>query len=347
MENLFEKMLERRYLRHGLFWLGWVIGFTFIKSFGSGMTVYAGWLFYYLITLPVFMIHTYLVVYWAAPRFLSGLKIILFVALFGLMMFFFSLCEMVITSNILAELFPAVFTEDLNYRDPLNVMISGIGNLYIILVFVAAKMIRSWHIADQRKRQIQNHLLQVERADANAGIQPEMLLFSIESIEKMGAERYKDVSSAIARLSALLHSVMQAHRQHSIRLDEELRNVRNLLNLYRILFLRAMPDVKIEQRVLPDSLFPAFMLFSPLEIVIRRYHWAPEDRVHVLITNRQSVEISWEEKTSGLEPLDIAGMKAELNRLYPERYRVCSAAAAAEGHRIVINENDSWMTESL
>ncbi len=301
------------------------------------MTAYAGWLVYYVITLPVFMTHTYLVMYWAVPRFLSGLKIILFVVFFGLMMYFFSLCETLITSNVLTELFPGVFTENLNYRDPLNVMISGIGNLYIILVFAAAKLIRSWFIADQREKQILKHSLLVERADANAGIQPEMLLFSIASIEQMGPGRHEDVPSAIAQLSELLNSVMRAHRQHAIRLNEELRNVRNLIRLYSVLFLKEMPEVKIEQRILPDSLFPAFMLFSPLEILIRRYQWDAEDRLHVLIISRQSLEISWDEKIPGRAHPDIPGMKAELDRLYPGRYRV-STATASGGQRLVIDE---------
>lgn len=338
-------MLERRYLRHGLFWLGWVIGFTFIKSFGSGMTAYTGWLLYYVITLPVFMTHTYLVMYWAVPRFLSGLKIILFVAFFGLMMYFFSLCEMFITSNVLSEIFPAVFTENLNYRNPVNVMISGIGNLYIILVFVAVKMIRSWFIADQQEKQILKHSLLVERADANAGIQPEMLLFSIASIEQMGPERLEDVAPAIAQLSELMNSVMQAHKQVVVRLDEELRNMRNLIRLYRIFFLTEMPEVNIDQQELPGSLFPAFMLFTPLEIVIRRHHWVAEDKIRVLITSEKSLEITWDLKSSGTVRLDIPGMKAELDRLYPGRYRIYNTVASG-GHRLVIHENTSWEFKS-
>ena len=45
--------------RHILFWVCWVMGFTFIQSFGQPVEIYFGWFSYYVITLPVFVGHTY------------------------------------------------------------------------------------------------------------------------------------------------------------------------------------------------------------------------------------------------------------------------------------------------
>lgn len=340
MEFLGKIAHDNRFLRHGMFWLAWVFGFTFIKSFGYGLTSYAGWLVYYVVTLPLFVTHTYLIIYWAAPRFLSGSRITWFVLLFFVLMVLISFCEMVITGTLLSSMFPGVFREDFNFLDPLNVLVSGIGNLYIILVFAAAKMIRSWHVADQLEKQHYRNVLLAELADANAGIQPGMLLFSIHSIQEMTQERPGEVASAIALLSELLNSVMHAHKQVAVRLDVELRNVKKMLQLYAIVLLNRVPETKIEPLEVGDLGFPSFMVFSPLELLIRCYQWDPEDQVRVMLMSNEYVEIAWNSKQNYVQKSDVEKFKDELDHLFPGRYQVCLSAGSA-GQGILIHEKHS------
>lgn len=336
---------ENRYLRHGTFWLAWVIGFTFIKSFGSGLETYTGWLVYYLVTLPIFVIHTYLLVYWAAEKFLSGPRIALFIILFIGLMFVFSFAEMFVTSRFLSRSFPSVFSGNLDYRDPLNVLISGIGNLYIILVFAATKMVRSWYLSNKQSEQLVKDRLFMERADANAGIQPGMLLFSVGSIERLGRERPGDVAVAIAMLSELLNAAMQAHKSSKLRLDEEMKNVRSLLKLYALLLLKSMPLLKIEQCSAAITSIPAFMVFSPLEIVIRQFHWMPDDSIEVFILGEDEVSISWKKNGTHAKLPDPEELMQELGMLYPGRYRV-RVETASQRINMWISENPVWQAES-
>ena len=80
--DLLSKLDQRRGLRHLLFWFVWVVGFTFIKSFGESMDIYLGWFSYYLITLPIFVAHTYLVAYVLVPLFLNKRLFPLFILSF-------------------------------------------------------------------------------------------------------------------------------------------------------------------------------------------------------------------------------------------------------------------------
>ncbi|MDF1571067.1 MAG: hypothetical protein P1P82_05560 [Bacteroidales bacterium] len=344
MELLRHFSLENRYLRHGIFWMAWVAGFTFVKSFGSGMETYVGWLFYYLATLPIFMAHTYLVVYWAARKFLCGVKIILFVFVFVLLMLLFSFLEMFVTNTWLSQLFPSVFSGSPEYRDPLNVLISGIGNLYIILVFAAARMVRSWYLGERKGQALEKQQLFMERADANAGILPGMLLFSVRSIEQMGRDRPGDVAGAIAMLSQLLNAVMQAHKSMKLRLDEEMRNVRNLLKLYSLLMGRDIPVLKIEQCSMAALSLPAFMIFSPLEIVIRHFMWMPDDTIEVCIRGEEMVTISLRSEAADVRKPDPAEMTRELDLLYPGRYQV-RIEERAENLILWISEDAAWSAE--
>jgi hypothetical protein len=345
MDMLRHISFENKYLRHGSFWFAWVIGFTFIKSFGSGLETYAGWLVYYLVTLPLFVTHTYLLVYWAAKKFLSGAKIILFIILFIVLMFVFSYAEMFITHTFLSLSFPSVFTGNLDYRDPLNVLISGIGNLYIILVFAAAKMVRSWYLSNKKSEQLVQDRLFRERADANAGIQPGMLLFSVGSIERLAGERPADVAAAIAMLSELLNAAMQAHKSSMLRLDEEMKNVRSLLKLYALLMLKATPLLKIDQCSSAISSLPAFMVFSPLEIVIRKFHWMLDDSIEVCLRREDLVSISWKRKGRQSKLPDPGEIMRELDMLFPGRYRV-RIGSESEIVTMWINENPDWRVES-
>lgn len=344
MEWLQNISFNNRYLRHAIFWLTWVIGFTFIKSFGSDLETYAAWMVYYLVTLPIFVAHTYLVVYWAARKFLAGAKIILFVVLFLLLMFVFSFAEMFITGTFLAPRFPSVFDSNLDYLDPLNVLISGIGNLYILLVFAATKMVRSWYISDKKSEQLVKDRLFMERADANAGIQPGMLLFSVGSIERLGREWPGEVAGAIAMLSELLNDVMMAHKSTMLRLDEEMRNVRSLLKLYALFMHRAMPLFKIEQCSAAISSMPAFIVFSPLEIVIRKYRWMPDDSIDVCIWEKEQVSISWKKREGGSVLPDPGEIMRELDLLYPGRYQVRTGTDPGKV-TLWINENPGWRAE--
>lgn len=312
--------LDNRYLRHGIFWASWVIGFTFIKSFGASLEIYLGWLVYYLLTLPVFVVHTYLVVYWLGKKFLSGYRIILFILLFLLLMVFFSFLELIITDEILSHFFPDIFPGNPSYLNPGNIVVSGIGNLYIILVFVAAKMIRSWYIFEKRKQGIMERNLNLQRADVNAGIQPGMLLFSIERIEELAWDESEEVPEKIAKLSEIMNAAMQSRERLMIRVDEELQNLKRLLNFYSGLMFRNMPRIRIEGDNLAMKMLPSFILFSPLEILFRKLCWIPEDNIFITIAESGLVEISWDSGIPPVKRVDLGIIIEELDMLYPDRF---------------------------
>lgn len=312
--------LNNRFTRHGLFWLSWVLGFTFVKSFGASFDIYLGWLSYYVLTLPVFMLHTYLVVYWLGQKFLSGWRIILFILLFFILVYFFSFLELIITDELLSGFFPGIFPDTSSYLDPVNILVSGIGNLYIILVFAASKMIRSWYISQARKQEIIEANLHIERADVNAGIQPGMLLFSIEHIEQLALAKSEDVPVKIAKLSEIMNAAMQSRQNFMIRVDEELNNLKRLLNFYAGLLSFNIPRIRIEGENLSMKMLPSFILFSPLEIIFRKICWIPEGSILISIEEAGTVEISWDSDRFPVKSIDPGPVNDELNSLYPGRF---------------------------
>jgi hypothetical protein len=212
-----------------------------------------------------------------------------------------------------------------------NIVISGIGNLYIILVFAAAKLIREWYVTDNHKQDLVKRNLYLKRADANASVQPGMLLFSIEKIEEMELAKSEHVPAAIALLSEILNAVMQAQKRKVQRVDEEARIVKRMLKLYAMLLDTVAPGLRIEGEDLSMKSLPAFILFSPLEIVIRHQSLLPEENISIVIEDERSVQISWEASYLSQKPMIIDTLKREMDKLYPDQFYV-------ESHV----ENDSY-----
>ncbi len=314
-------IIERnRILRHILFWSAWVLGFTFIKSFGEPMNVYLAYLVYYILTLPVFMTHTYLVVYWAGRRFIRGWKIVLFIVIFLLLLLIFSFLDQIISDEILSVWFPFLFLPGESYLDFSNLVISGVGNLYVLLVFVAARQVREWFLSQQQKQKLMEESLFLDRADVNAAIQPDMLLFSMEKIEEVTLSGKNDVPAVIAMLSELLNAVMQAKKQVYHRVDEEVRNVKKLLELYARLMGQEMPRICIEGPDLNIYQMPTFIIFLPLEIICRRSGRIPEGTINITVDREKSIYIYWAGQNDMAKLPDPEFILKEMDKSFPGRF---------------------------
>ncbi|MFC2090137.1 hypothetical protein ACFLT1_05110 [Bacteroidota bacterium] len=322
MSGIMNISLENRLTRHLLFWAAWVFGFTFIKSFGASLHVYAGWFTYYIITLPIFIIHTYLVVYWAAENFLRGWRVPLFILIFFLLMMMFSFLDLLVTDELLSRYFPEQFPESASYLDLANIVISGVGNLYILLVFAAAKMIREWYVSDKHTQLLVERNLYLQRADVNAAVQPGMLLYTVGLIEECVSKRPEEVSAFLARLSELLNFVMQAHNFKRIRVDEEIRNVKKLLALYSMLLNRQQPQIRISGNELSLISLPVCIAFSPLEIICRANNAVPEESIELDIKSPDEIELSWHDPLRANDKDLEKKLTKEIEELYPDRFDI-------------------------
>jgi hypothetical protein len=268
----FIQLLETRVYRHLLFWICWVFGFTFIKSFGQSIDIYGGWFAYYLFTLPVFVAHTYLVTYLLIPYLLNKRFLPVFIVGFILFFYGFSVLELLLSNEFVFRWAPTGTQIAENYLDPQNVIRSGLGNLYIVLVFLAARTVRHWYMADHRQKELLQVELQMQMNDAVSRVQPSMLIFAIDHIEEMVDRKSPDVTRAIALTSELLSDVMIYHEKEKHLFSEEMELVRKLVRLVA-LFRGAKPDVEFFISGDPARIeLPSMILFSLVDLFFRKYH---------------------------------------------------------------------------
>jgi hypothetical protein len=265
------KLEQNRSLRHLVFWSTWVIGFTFIKSFGESMEVYLGWFSYYLITLPIFVVHTYLVAYLLVPYFLNKRLFPFFIVLFLALFYGFSVLELLLSNEFIFRWYQTGAELSDQYLTPANVIMSGLGNLYIVLVFLAARTIRKWYYADTRSKELQHIELQQQMENAITKVQPHMLLYAIDHLDRMVADSSPDVTKAIALTSELLNDVMIYHEEKHKLFSGEIELIRKLVALLTLI-RESKPDVEFFVSGDPSLIkMPPMILFTIVDMIFRRF----------------------------------------------------------------------------
>jgi len=262
---------QNRTLRHILFWISWVLGFTFIKSFGKPFEVYLGWFSYYLLTLPIFVFHTYLIAYLLIPYFFNRRYMAVFIGLFLGLFYGFSVLELLLSNEFIFKWYPTDTELLEDYLSPGAVIVSGLGNLYIVMVFLAARTVRQWHMANNRKKELQQTELQIQMDNAMNKVQPLTLLYAIDQIDRMVDQPSSGVTKAIALTSELLSELMIYNEKEEQLFSKEIELVKKLVSLVT-LFREQEPDVEFFISGDPGQIhLPSMILFTLIDMIFRKF----------------------------------------------------------------------------
>jgi two-component system, LytTR family, sensor kinase len=223
---------EHRPKLHALFWLMWITSFTLLQSMGQGSSSVLYWLMYYLITLPVFMIHTYLIAYWLVPHTFMQNRYFLFSMMLLLFLVIFSVTELVISVEVVDRLFYQGKLPPSGYLNFKNIIISGIGNHYIILVFMAVKAGRAWYRSQNRERDEQLINLDTGIEIYLYQLQPRMMHHLMKLLGKVIKSDPQKAPDMIIRLSGFLNRFLKEAAREQTTLSEELNLAGEYLGFY-------------------------------------------------------------------------------------------------------------------
>jgi two-component system, LytTR family, sensor kinase len=217
---------------HALFWLMWVTSFTLLQSMGQGSSSVLYWLMYYLITLPVFIIHTYLIAYWLVPLTFMKSRLLLFSLMLFVFLILFSVAELVISARFVDRLFYPGKLPPPDYLNIKNIIISGIGNHYVILVFMAVKAGRAWYHAQNVEKAEQLIHLDTGFEIYLYQLQPRMmhhLMKLLGNVIKTDPQKAPDM---IIRISGFLNRFLKQAAKEQTTLTEELNLAGEYLGFY-------------------------------------------------------------------------------------------------------------------
>jgi hypothetical protein len=218
---------------HLAFWMVWIVSFTVIQSLGGNMHEYFVWTMYYLITLPIFVVHTYFIAYWLLPKtFFSG-KFWLAVAGIGMLLIVFSIIELIVSNEFVFRVFDKSKMFEPGYLNPANIIISGIGNHFIILIFLAIKVGQSWYFSKNETANLMLVKMETELEIYKYQLQPELILTMIEELETITKKEPGKLPQMIIKMSGFLNHFLFEVKDELIPLTLEVKLIEEFLNFHK------------------------------------------------------------------------------------------------------------------
>ncbi len=218
---------------HALFWLTWVAAFTLLQSLGFGIGQYFAWLTYYIFTLPIFMLHTYLVAYWLVPKvFLKG-KYLLFVFALIVFLIIFSIIELWISNELVFKPFFPEKAFAPGYMDIKNIIISGIGNHYIVLVFLSIKAGRYWYLAKTKQDELLQSNIEAELDIYRYQLQPKIVFSLMGELETTALAGKEKIPGMIVAISNFLNRFLYEGEEELMPLHLEIKIIEDFLEIHK------------------------------------------------------------------------------------------------------------------
>jgi two-component system, LytTR family, sensor kinase len=260
---------------HCLFWLAWIVIFTIIQSLGKGYHELFVWSMYYLITLPIFITHTYLIVYWLIPNYFLKRKFLLFAAYIFLLLVIFSIIELVVSNELVFKIFDHQKVFNTGYLNLPNILISGLGNHYIILVFVAIKVVKSWFETKNKKDELAQQNLETELEIFKYQLQPQFILSLINELGGMAEAKSKKVPEMIVKISDFINRLLFEAKAELIQLDTEIKLIREFIAIQELAIGKRLKANMIVNGIITGRVVPPLLIFPFLNkacYVVNKYN---------------------------------------------------------------------------
>nr|WP_320021734.1 histidine kinase [uncultured Draconibacterium sp.] len=223
---------KQQYILHVIFWLAWIISFTFIQTLNDGISSLHVWLMYYLVTLPVFVTHTYLIAYWLLPKTFFKKYYLLFATGVIVLLILFSVIELLVSNYLVFYFFDKSRMFAPGFLNLKNIVISGVGNHYIILVFLAIKAGSSWYRAEYQKEELLRSKLETEQEIYRYQLQPRIVLELVEELELLSGKKGETAPEMIINISNFLNRFLYEGKEELIPLELEVRLLEEFITIH-------------------------------------------------------------------------------------------------------------------
>ena len=224
---------SHRIISHTIFWIVWIVSFTIIQSVAHNINEWFMWLTYYLITLPVFILHTYLIAYLLLPKLFFKDRYWLFIAGLFILLILFSVIELIVSNELVFKIFECDHVFEPGYLNLKNIIISGIGNHYIILVFFAIKAGRSWYLVQNKKDELLQTKMETELEIYRYQLQPKLVKTLMEELEIISEKSPEKTSGMIVEISSFLNRFLFEGKEELLPLPMEIKLIEEFMSIHK------------------------------------------------------------------------------------------------------------------
>ncbi len=260
---------RKEIILHTLFWMMWVTTFTLVQSVANGFEDWFLWLMYYLITLPVFVIHTYIIAYWLLPEVFFKSRFLLFAVGILLLLFIFSVIELIVSNELVFKVFDKSKAFEPGYLNFQNIVISGIGNHYIILVFFAIKAGRSWYSAQNQSEKLLLTKTETDIEIYRHQLQPKLILTLMEELEVVSEMKPEKAPEMIVKISNFINQFLYEAKDELIPLELEVRLIEEFLAIHKLALSDFLTSNFVVNGLLKSYVVPPLLLLPYINSAIK------------------------------------------------------------------------------
>jgi len=339
---IFSNKTSYRLRRHASFWAVWWIFPSFLYSFSAGL-FYVG----YFERLPVstvealiylvpHMFLSYSLMYFALPRFLlKGKYVQTALVVIGLFLLTGALSAFIgvyvlryFRSLILGNVYAPVHINQVNFFLGL---LSGLrGGLTIGGIAAAIKLMKYWHIKEQRNLQLQKEAISSQLQLLKAQVHPHFLFNTLNNIYSGTQVTSPDAARMIMGLSQLLRYMLYECNQPLVPLNRELSMLKQYILLEQSRYGNSL-DVNVDLPSTETNLAIAPLLLLPFVENCFKHGTShvleqPWISLHITLENdwlkMKLVNGKMETDPSTSSGIGLANVQKRLDLLYPDRHEL-------------------------
>ena len=313
---------------HTVFWLSWIVSFTIIQSLGNGGNQWLVWFAYYIITLPIFVAHTYIIAYILLPfTFFKG-RYLWFAFGFIILLILFSIIELIVSNEFVFKLLDASKVFESGYLDFKNIIISGIGNLYIVFVFLAIKAGRWWYLSENKKEELLQTKMETDLEIYRYQLQPNLIYTLISELEQLSEKDPTKAPEMIVRISYFLNRFLYEGKEEMLPLELEAKLIEEFLEIHKKALEGRLNSNFIVNGILKSFVVPPLLLIPFINSAIKLAYECNNsfDSTVIIKAEKKYVLFSftfWSDKEfrlSDQENIEIT--KKRLRYSYPGKHRL-------------------------
>jgi two-component system LytT family sensor kinase len=260
---------KKRTFLHIVFWLSWIVSFTIIQSLGNGAYQWLVWFAYYIITLPIFVAHTYIIAYVLLPlTFFKG-KYLWFAIGFILLLIMASVIELIVSNEFVFKLLDVSKVFSLGYLNIKNIIISGIGNLYIVFVFFAIKAGRSWYLSENEKEELLQTKMETDLEIYRYQLQPKLIYTLISELEQLTKKDPTAAPEMIVNISNFLNRFLFEGKEEMHPLQLETQLIEEFLEIHKQALKGRLKSNFIVNGILKSFVVPPLLLIPFINSAIK------------------------------------------------------------------------------
>lgn len=322
---------KQRIVKHSIFWFIWIGSFTVLQSFGYGIDDYWAWLVYYVLTLPLFMAHTYAIAYWLVPKYFFENRFLAFSVSIIIFLILASIGELIISNELVWKLVKPENIQQGNYLNVPNIMINGLGNEYIIIVFLSVKVVRFWNSKIGEKTELLNRKMSTEIELLRYQSYPMFVLNVMDRLEHLALVRSQQTSDMIIRLSNLMSHMTTIRNKDKILLHKEIEMIQSYIDIQRMSFPKSFDVNLLVTGELNNFQVPPFLFFQLVEEGFSVMDDYPEESDFTILINAETNYLLfsltlWNPNlfNKQFSPSVLENCQKYMSYFYPENHKVIS-----------------------